>query len=214
MAEQFPRTTLIFIRHGQATPGDGPYGPTTPLSQLGRRQVAALAQVLETGEAVDAFYTSPFVRAVQTAELLRGALGLEPIADPRLAEFEVPGATAETVGERLDLQFWRPEHKSATGETLAEFCARVADFCEEAVRRHAGERVAVVSHSGTIHAKIRWALGIGPEAPWEHEFGNPNASITEIVYWPRGRVSGGAPRHAELLRIGDTTHLGAMATDI
>ena len=58
-----------------------------------------------------------------------------------------------------------------------------------------------------------WALGIDPRSPWQHEFYLPNASITEIEYWPHGRVAGGAPRLAMFNRIGDVRHLGAMATD-
>ena len=214
MTGQYPKTTLVLIRHGQASCGEGAdYGRTAPLTDLGRRQVAALASELAAGEPVDALYTSPFSRAVETAEVLSSKLGLEPVVDARLAEFELQGATIETVEKRLDLQFWKPEHKSASGVTLSEFCTRVSASCQDLVRLHGDERLAVVSHEGTIGATIRWSLGIGPDAPWDHDFDVPNASITELEHWPHGRVKGGAPRYTSLLRVGDVKHLAGMATD-
>ena len=213
VAEQYQKTTLILIRHGQASWGkSSDYGRKVPLTDLGRRQVAALALELQAGEPVDALYTSPFPRAVETAELVSDKLGLESVVEPRLAEFEVEGATIEMVMKRFDL-IWKPEHKSATGETLSQFCSRVSAFCDEIVKLHAGQRLAVVSHGGTIEATIRWSLGIGPDAPWEHDFEVPNASITELEHWPHGRVKGGPPRYTALLRFGDVRHLGDIATD-
>ena len=153
------------------------------------------------------------MRALETAELLSGQIGLEPVVDPGLAEFQLPGATAENVEKRLDLQFWRPEHQSASGETLAGFAARVAATCEKIAGLHGNQRVAVVSHAGTIGATLRWSLGIGPDAAWDHDFEIPPASITELEYWPDGRVEGGAPRYTNIFRVGDTTHLGETATD-
>ena len=202
------------IRHGQASwDKSADLGRTTPLADLGRRQVAGLASALRAGEPVDVLCTSPFSRAVETAELLSDKLGLRSVVDPRLAEFELEGATIENVEKRLDLLIWTPEHRSVSGETLARFCTRVADFCEEIVRLHVGERVAIVSHAGTIGATIRWSLGVGPDAPWEHDFDVSNASITELEHWPHGRVKRGAPRYTSLLRVGDVKHLGELATD-
>ena len=172
-----------------------------------------LAAELRKGAPVDALYTSPFQRAVETAEIVSGEIGLEAVVDSRLAEFELEGATIEIVKKRLDTLVWKPEHRSATGETLEEFCLRVAAFCEERPRLHVGQRVAVVSHGGTIGAQIRWALGIAPDAPWQHDFDVPNASITEMEYWPRGRIAGGAPRFTDLLRFGDVRHLDELETD-
>lgn len=215
MAEQYPKTTLLLIRHGQARAIDGgaTFGPTPPLSPLGRRQVASLASALRSYEPIDFLYTSPFTRAVQTADILGTELGLEQQTDPRLAEYQIPGATVETV-QNVDLLFWKPEHESATGETLEQFCGRVASFCDNVVRTHAGKRVAIVSHAGTIGAQLRWSVGMKPEASWEHDFETANASISVLEHWPYGRIKGGAPRYTSLLRVGDTDHLGDMATDI
>ena len=54
----------------------------------------------------------------------------------------------------------------------------------------------------------------GPRSPWQHEFDLPNASITEIEFWPMGRIVDGAPRYAVLPRIGDARHLGTDVSDM
>ena len=90
VAEQYPKTTLVLIRHGQAIWGKrGDFGRTVPLTDLGRRQVTALASGMQAGEHVDALYVSPFRRAVETADILAHKLGLEAVVDLRLAEFEL-----------------------------------------------------------------------------------------------------------------------------
>ena len=80
--------TLVLIRHGQARAEDGSYGPETPLSMLGRRQASAVAQLVKATPPA-AVYTSPFPRAMQTSEPLVETVGLKPVVDQRLAEFEL-----------------------------------------------------------------------------------------------------------------------------
>ena len=209
--------TLVLIRHGQARAEDGSYGPETPLSVVGRRQASAVAQLVEATPPA-AVYTSPFRRAMQTSDPVAERLGLEPVVDQRLAEFELGTTSLDPATydkERPDLFIWHPQHRGVeSGETLREFCIRVGDFLNEAVERHLGERVAIVAHDGTIGAALRWSLGLAPEHPWQHDFDVPNGSVTEVQFWPRGRVKGGARRYAVLRRIGDVTHLGGLATEV
>jgi 2,3-bisphosphoglycerate-dependent phosphoglycerate mutase len=177
-------------------------------------QVAALVSKLAAAAPPAAVYTSPLPRAVQTASLVCERLGLKAVLDPRLTEFELGTQEIKIILERPDLLIWHPEHFAADGETLREFSARVATFCDEVVERHPDERVAVVSHAGTIDATLRWALGITPDSPWQHEFEVANASITELEFWPRGRIRGGASRYTVLRRVGDVTHLGDLVSEI
>ena len=216
MSNRYPSTTLTLVRHGQARATDGSYHDKIPLTELGRRQASALADELATGTPPDVVYTSPFPRAVETSMPLCETLGVEAIVDERLAEFEVPSsASVEAIYQRPDLAVWKPEHTGVEdGETLAEFSVRVGRFCEETVGRHLQERIVIFAHAGTIDAAIRWSLGMSPSASWQHEFDISNASITEVEYWPRGRVPGGAPRYAALYRVGDAAHLGDLASDI
>ena len=202
------------MRHSQARHDSrGLYGPDAPLSELGHRQAASLAVSLGSGPAFDALYSSNLPRAVETAEAVAARLGLKVSVDDRLAEFNVDTSLAASFDERPDLLVWHPDHTSVDGETLARFASRVAEFHEEIVIRHLGQRVVVVCHAGTIDEAIRWSLGIDPRIPLQHEFDAKNASITEIEFWPHGRVRGGAPRYAVLKRIGDVEHLDGLATE-
>ena len=215
MPEKRQSTVLLLIRHGQARAADGSYDRETPLSEIGWRQAAAVADELAARSPPRVVYTSPYPRAIETSEPACEKLGLTAVVETRLEEFELPSYSLETVAQRPDLAIWRPEHRgTSNGETLEEFSLRVAGFCDEVVERHLGERVALISHAGTIDAAIRWSMAQPAGSPWQHEFDISNASITEIEFWPHGRTEGGAPRYATVLRVGDTTHLGDLVSDL
>ncbi len=208
-------TTLLLVRHGQARAEDGSYGPDTPLSELGVRQSEALADALAGDAALTHVYASPLPRAAQTAGPLCERLGLVARLDERLAEFEFGVTTVSAMGQRPDLLFWRPEQSGTDGgETLGAFAIRVADFLDEVVSRHAGECVAVVSHAGVIDASLRWAVGLGPDTLWQHEFEIDNCSIAELQVWNGGRISGGSPRYVSVRRVGDVAHLGELVSGV
>jgi probable phosphoglycerate mutase len=214
MNEAYPSTTLLLIRHGQARAGDNSYDQHTPLSDIGRQHAMLVADALATYP-VAAVYASPLPRAMETAAPLCQQLDLTPIADPRLAEFDLGSKPFEIVQQRPDLVVWHPDHRGVEhGETLQAFSRRVAVFCEEIAERHLHERVAVFAHSGTIDAALRWAVGLPPDSVWQHEYNLANASVTQVEYWPRGRVAGGSPRYAVLWRIGDVAHLGTLVSDL
>src|ERR671920_988022 len=73
------RTRVLLVRHGQSQGNAerrfGGHSPT-PLSELGRRQAEATANAL-AAEGVTAIYSSDLLRAIQTAEPLARATGLE-----------------------------------------------------------------------------------------------------------------------------------------
>jgi broad specificity phosphatase PhoE len=161
-----------------------------------------------------AVYTSPYPRAIETAQPFCDAIGIEAIVDSRVAEFPMPLNTVEGILERPDLLIWRPDHSGVLqGECLREFCERVHKFCDDIAQRHRNGSVVVFTHCGTIDAVLRWAVGLSPEEPWQHEFDLATGSITEIQVWPQGRVPGGAPRYAFIQRIGDCAHLGDLFCD-
>ena len=185
-----------------------------PLSGLGRRQASALAASLASGPAIDALYSSDLPRALETAAAVAEHLGLEVVVDRRLAEFEVDMTVETPPGCRPDLLVWHPDHAGTDGETLAQFGSRVRECHEEIAASHSRQRIAVISHEGTIQAALHWSLGMDSRSPWQHEFNElRNASITEIEFWPEGRMAGGAPRYFVLKRIGDVGHLEGLVTD-
>ena len=87
---------LWLLRHGEAVPHDSKPDQERELTARGERQaLAAGAALARLGLEVDACYTSPKVRARQTAELTCRGLGIEPILEESVGEgFERDDAVA------------------------------------------------------------------------------------------------------------------------
>ena len=210
---QFPRIRLFLVRHAQARNVPGTSYDDASLSALGQAQAAAVARACaELG--LDALYASPAPRARETAGLVGAAAGLPVTIDARLVEYRFgsitdPNLTMDQLRERRDdLLAWHPDRKLAPdGETIREFAERVMAVTDEIVARHVGERVVIVSHAGTIDVTMRWAIGIAAGTPVLHDFPIANASISELIHWPHGRMTGGAPRYTEFRSVGAVHHL-------
>ena len=78
---------LWLLRHGEAVPHESKPDHERELTARGERQSAAAGAALaRLGVEVAAIYTSPKVRAVQTAKLAAEALNVEPEEEPLLSE--------------------------------------------------------------------------------------------------------------------------------
>lgn len=149
---------LILVRHGEpvaatAAPGEG--GADPELSARGRAQASAVgwwAANASDRDGVVEVVTSPMRRARETAAPAADALGLDPVVDADLAEFDVDRAEYKPVHERLGsgdpdwerlVEGFLPEYVDA-----AAFLARTGTAVDRVVAR-AHERVAVSSDPGT-----------------------------------------------------------------
>jgi probable phosphoglycerate mutase len=153
-------TRVLLIRHGQSRGNAerrfGGHSPT-PLSELGHRQAEATARAL-ANERVTAVYSSDLLRAVQTAEPLARAAGLEIRRTPALRERSVglmEGLTFEEAAaahpdEYAALLRRDFEHVLAGGESYRQLLDRAASELDRAVERHRGGTLALFSHTGTI----------------------------------------------------------------
>jgi probable phosphoglycerate mutase len=153
-------TRILLIRHGQSQGNAerrfGGHSPT-PLSELGHRQAEATARALAS-ERVTAVYSSDLLRAVQTAEPLARATGLEITKTPALRERsvglmegltfeEAAAAHPEEYAALLRRDF---EHVLSGGESYRQLLDRAAAELDRAVERHRGGTLALFSHTGTI----------------------------------------------------------------
>src|SRR4051794_25653518 len=126
--------TVLLIRHadhpliGRALAGrdDG-----LRLSEVGRDQAAALAQLLSQ-EPVDCIQSSPRLRCIETAEALAETFDLPVLIESALDEVDFGrwnGATFESLHEDQAWQVWNSDRAYARapgGETMAEAQARIA----------------------------------------------------------------------------------------
>ena len=78
---------LWLLRHGEAVPHDSKPDGDRELTPRGERQAVAAGEGLaRLGVEFEACYTSPKVRAVQTAQLACKALNIEPAEEESLAD--------------------------------------------------------------------------------------------------------------------------------
>lgn len=126
---------IWLIRHGDCyTDLVDPVDP--PLSELGRRQAALMAERVRAA-GIGSVYASDYTRAVQTAE----AIGLPITTDTRLREIQnVPGAEPKVV----------LSPHIAYSESAEEVQTRMNSALGEIAARHTGERVAVITHGMAI----------------------------------------------------------------
>lgn len=150
---------LLLIRHALPVRVDGvdDREPADPhLSERGVAQAEALAGWLRD-DGIDALWSSPMRRALETTAPVAAALGLEPVLSEGLAEYDrhatsyIPLEELKAAGDpRWNEVPERPEH----------FHAMVVDAVEQIVAAHPGERVAVVCHGGVINVYTGHVLGL------------------------------------------------------
>jgi alpha-ribazole phosphatase/probable phosphoglycerate mutase len=175
---------LVLVRHGE--PADDARGRCygsldVSLSDRGREQAASLAERLH-GERIDAVYSSPRVRAVETA----AALGRPVELDERLRELDF-GAFEGRTYEELEREHpetyarWMTAPTTVTfpgGESYAALRARTTAALDEIRARH--EHALVVSHGGAIRAALAAWLELPARAVFR--FGLDYCSLT-VVEW-------------------------------
>ncbi|UZE10474.1 phosphohistidine phosphatase SixA [Pseudomonas sp. B21-053] len=89
---------LWVLRHGEAEPYGSRPDSERALTPRGCEEVLRSAAEL-IGQPITAIYASPYLRAQQTAQLVREALGFQP--DIRTVEWLTPGFSPQAVSEQL-----------------------------------------------------------------------------------------------------------------
>ena len=195
---------LLLIRHGQThLNAQRRFMGTTdaPLDDTGREQAQALGRSL-TGE-IDALYTSPLLRARQTAQPLGQA-----IVEPRLAELD-QGRLEGMLAQEAMLQFpdffarWQADPTTAEvpgGESLGACLERARAAVRDIVGRHASDtRIGIVSHQLVISALLCWAAD-RPLRDWRtFAVGNGTVSTITSLDPPAVGIAGWVPSEDEPL---------------
>ncbi len=211
---------IVFLRHGQSTANAAGVWQGQldfPLSEFGREQARQAGRAL-AGSPVAGVYTSPLLRASQTAEGIARELsatgGYENgiVALPGLMErsggmFE-GRVWAEFQQENPDLmekfmslpeaEAWRLAGAEDDAQVLVRFEAAVSEI----QARHAGSggSLLVVSHGGALRAYLRHLFG---EEVLTGTRRAPNASLTRVSWSTTGSSEG----HPRLVDLALTGHL-------
>lgn len=167
---------LILVRHGQtARNAEGRFQghDGTELDAVGRGQAARLAEHLRQMdlEAVT-LHASDLPRAVQTAQVIGAALGIESSLHPDLREIDVGtwgGQTfAELQGAHPELfAGWlggHPDFRFPHGESFDEVGARLLRHLRANLQ--AGQTLMVVTHGVAISAALSRLMGLDFQSNW------------------------------------------------
>ncbi|NIN65043.1 MAG: hypothetical protein GTO63_10150 [Anaerolineae bacterium] len=203
-------TRVLLVRHGETEWNrvERFRGRTDiELNATGRSQAQAIAQRLSSWQ-MEAIYSSPLKRALQTAQPIAQACGrevqaLDPIID--IDYGDCAGLSPEEFSTRHPDLFekWRDAPQGARfprGESLDDLRRRAWPAVEEVCSAHEGGTVILVSHVVVNRVLICAALGVGHSSFWK--IGQDNAAINVIEAEQTGY---------RLLLLNDTCHLESLS---
>ena len=159
---------LILVRHGQTEHnrlGKIQGVNEAPLTGLGREQAKSAARSLAL-DAPFALYSSPLLRAMQTAQAIGSHSGVQPIEIDGLAEMDVgefEGLSGRELRDRFPevMRMWDRDPASTVmpgGECLRDVQDRAWSAVTRLAERHESDTVVAVTHNFTINAIVCAAL--------------------------------------------------------
>jgi len=186
--------TILLIRHGEndytkkgILPGRM---PGVHLNDKGRAQAQALAEKLAQAP-IKAVYSSPLERAVETAEPIAAALGLEAAIRTGLIETDCGEWQGKSHKSLRRLKAWRMVQSTPSlfrfpgGESFAESQGRVVAEVESLRLQHEEKDLFVcVSHGDPIRLAVAYYLGL-PLDHFQRLFASP-ASISALYVGDAG----------------------------
>jgi len=164
---------LILVRHGRPERTSDTSDP--PLSSTGREQSERVASWLAC-DAVDAIWSSPMRRAMQTATPLATHFGHRVRTHPGIVEFDhASGAYIPTEElKREDFASWQKLATGGDAIDMRAFQARVVEGVENIIAAHPGQNVAVFCHGGVINVWAAHILGLEPRVFFEADYTSIN----------------------------------------
>lgn len=179
----------LLVRHGETdwnrsgrVMGDQP----VPLNRAGERQARELASLLG-GIKIARIYSSPVLRALQTAQILGAQLQAGIVQAPGLSEIGVGAWMNRFWRDLADdpaKRDWysRPDHaRPDGGETLREVQRRAVSSVQEIFSTLGDGHVLCVSHADVIRTILAHYLGIELMSLRNMKIDHASASALEIT---------------------------------
>lgn len=186
------QTKLILIRHGAtaanlASPAllQG-RNSDVPLAPLGVRQAELTRDFLAIRD-IDVCYSSPMLRAMQTARIICEPHELEPQPVDKLIECNVgdwEGKSWQQIRAESPDEYQRYMKNPARfgypgGENFAEVFDRVSRTFDELLLQHAGQTVLIVAHHVVNRTYLASLIGLPPSQA--RRVSLENCSISVVV---------------------------------
>lgn len=199
---------IFFVRHGQSEGNiGGDYSPSDPpLTELGHAQ-AARAGLALSGQSIDALYTSPMMRAMQTAKALHEVLGLSIQVRIELAEayrpaWPAPPGAEEPIPKRgltiaeAKTMFSTAKYPQDTADDARWWEAHVRERREGAYARAAAalgtlreqhsddDKIVVVTHGA--FGSVLLSVALECPATDQNRFSQYNCAVSLLETNPEG----------------------------
>lgn len=192
MIDSLSSTSIIFVRHGEVYNPEGIYYGRLPrfhLSKNGRQQAQAAAEALRDKPLV-AIYTSPMLRAKQTAHAIQSFHPSLPLHTSSLLQEVYTPYDGRTQLELMARNWDMYTDTPADYETPEDVFGRVQKFIGRTRRRHVGKCTVAVTHGDVICFLLLWLdckpVGVAgkvhiPAICVTDDYPAP-ASFVEVVY--------------------------------
>lgn len=147
-------TNIYFLRHGEVdNPGKVLYGrlPGFSLSVEGKRRIEEVSQLF-LNKTIRHLYSSPLLRARQTAEITGRNLCLFPRISSLLNEVKIycQGISLDAYKNKIQPRLYQKENQKMGQESVESIKARMLKFLNIMVNKHSGDNILVVSHGDPI----------------------------------------------------------------
>lgn len=156
----------------------------TVLNETGKKQAEALAGLLKENYTIDAVYTSPQKRALETAQVIGREMGIEPIIKQGLEEMSLgkwEGYSWRQVRELFPEEYsiWHKNRRyqlPPEGESYQQLLDRLLEALNGIIAENTGN-VLIVTHSAVIMTLMSYIY----DTPFEDMARNYKIGNTEIV---------------------------------
>jgi len=185
---------LYFTRHGESEANTRRIyvnrAEGFPLTETGVRQADALAESL-VGAGIARIFTSPLIRAVQTAEIVAARLRIAAVTpDEGLREFDVGDYEMQEYTPESSAQFEETMRRGLIdgdlgarvggGESQRDIERRFLPFIEHVLSED-GDAL-LVSHGGVFAAGLPLVLAnVAPEFAFRRRLRNTEVVIAEVI---------------------------------
>lgn len=173
-------TIIGFVRHGVTAwnkEGRAQGSSDVPLDEEGIQMAEQVADRL-AAEQWDIIYTSHLIRAKKTAEIIAAKMpGVGLVEDARLRE--TGGGLVEGTTEAERIEKWGGDWKlqDMGFETHESIVSRGLESLDEIKKKHAGERVLVVSHGSFIKRMLNELV---TDTTYEQSLDNTSLTIVQL----------------------------------
>ena len=179
---------IYIIRHGQTEKNRANVlqgRSDIPLNDSGRQQAEEVKdRFIKAGIHFDLVYTSPLIRAVQTAEII--AEGIPQLKDDRLIEMDYGPYEGMDLADPAPevLEFFRDfVHNPAPNgmEPLQAIVVRLGSFLEEIREEAAEKNILISTHAIAMKGALEYLTPDSGGSYWSKFIGNCAVYISEIT---------------------------------